>query len=329
MTHLKRLCMGLAYLATAVGLCGPALAQLPTQDLMSIPRDETRLHRIDRATGETLSTLSIQVPPSANCDLIGGNGLATSPLTEELFAILRCGFRDGPRLLATIDTFTGVAKVIGDMGDKFAGLAFTPAGVLLAVSGRGATIGDTLFAVSTGDATSTPICRLQSNPPSGGGQALAFSPSAGLLFNANGNLDFSKRSFQSIDSLTPTDPLAPCPTTQRGPSGDPYIEATAMVFSGASFLLGDLGDATDGDFYRITNDGVAAKLGAMDHVSRGLAFTSGPAKICYRVRKAEGNPGRSDVVIEDLIVGERPAQLRLNRPFIVCVPGGIRYIQNP
>lgn len=299
-------------------------AQQAVQDLLSIPRRGDELRKIDRNTGETISSVSINVPESANCDLRGGSGLATNPLTEELFALLNCG-QDNTRLLATIGTLSGNATVIGDTGDFFAGLAFTNDGTLFAVTGNGGNTPNTLFTLNTIDATASPVCQLPDQPPFAGGQALAFDPDSELLFHASGNSEEGgTRIFESIDNFLPLDPLAPCPVTPRGPTGDAYNEGTALVFAG-SFLLADLGNTQEGHLYSISNDGVVTSIGPMDHVSKGLAFVSGPAKVCYKVNKDGVEVGNRSVEIIDVIAGPRSVLLKLKKAFMICVPGGIRF----
>jgi len=309
---------------SVLSLAIPANAQQAVQDLVSIPRRGDQLIKLDRRTGETISTVTINVPGSANCNLRGGSGLAKNPLTEELFALLNCG-PGGPRLLAIIGELSGNATIIGDTGDNFAGLAFGVDGKLFGVTGNGADTPNTLFTLDTSNATAAPVCQLPSQPPEGGGQTIAFDPVEGLLFHASGNeSQGGTRIFESIDDVTPTDPLASCPVMPRNLTGDDYGEATAMVFNG-SFLLADLGGGQQSNLYNVTNDGVVEQLGVMDHVSRGLAFVSGPARICYKVKKDPADGGNESVEILDAVVGPRSAILKTKKAFTLCLPGGIRF----
>lgn len=314
-------------------------AQMALKDLVSIPRGPGRsdnvtspveLLRIDPNTGETLPSFPIQLPGLVGCNLRGGNGLAVNPLTEELFALLNCGANE-PRLLAIIDTFDGNATIVGDTGDFFAGLAFADDGTLFAITGDRTTRGDevfgkrpnTLFIMSTTDATVKVVCSFEDQPNVQGGQAIAFNPDDGLLYHASGNGGL--RVFESIDDVTPRDPLAPCPVTRRGPTGADYVEATALVYSGSSFSLADLADNQNGKFYSITSAGVTTLIGAMDHLSKGLAFINGPAEVCYKVNRDGAAASNQSVQLEDSIVGPRSVLLKLKNAFTVCVPGGLRF----
>jgi hypothetical protein len=94
-----------------------------------------RLLRIDPSSGAVLATLPLSV------DGVGttGNGLATSPDSGVVFAIVKNPISpSGGRLLATLDTTTGQATSIGNTGHKLAGLTFPvpePASWLMLVAG--------------------------------------------------------------------------------------------------------------------------------------------------------------------------------------------------
>jgi len=100
-----------------LSLAGRGSTEVALKELVSIPRRGTELKAIDRETGGTLLSLSVQItlPDGVECDFRGGSGLAVNPITDELFALLNCG-PDGPRLLAVIDTADGEATVVGDTG---------------------------------------------------------------------------------------------------------------------------------------------------------------------------------------------------------------------
>jgi len=87
--------------------------------LYMVSRDEL-LRTVDHATGATLTTTTITVSGEP---IEKATALTSHPVTGELFAVIRDA--DGSDL-ATIDAVTGVATIIGPLGDKFAGLAFVP-----------------------------------------------------------------------------------------------------------------------------------------------------------------------------------------------------------
>jgi len=80
-----------------------------------------QLYRVDPFDGSILETLPLTV------DGLGttGNGLATSPDTGVVFAIVKNPLSpSGSRLLARLDVTSGAAISLGDTGLKFAGLTF-------------------------------------------------------------------------------------------------------------------------------------------------------------------------------------------------------------
>jgi hypothetical protein len=106
----------------------PAYAQ---RILYSISRDDDLLRVVNPSTGSTISSVAITL---AGRGVSFGNGLATHPVTGELFALLKLDGQTG-RQLVTINPTTGVATSIGHTGDQFAALAFNSSGTLFAVVG--------------------------------------------------------------------------------------------------------------------------------------------------------------------------------------------------
>src|SRR5688500_13134445 len=82
---------------------------------------DNKLRRIDPYTAATLSSVPIT---SASGTMVGGNGLAPHPFTNELWGLLQLQGQGGNRALARIDPQTGIATVVGMTGDRFAGIAF-------------------------------------------------------------------------------------------------------------------------------------------------------------------------------------------------------------
>src|SRR5262249_8465041 len=114
-------------------------------------------------------------------------GLATHPITGQLFALLK--LNEQTRELVTINPATGVASSVGNTGDRFAGLAFNSNGTLYAVIGdkKDSVEGlppETLFTLNTFTAAPTQVLVLGRGND---GEALGFNPNDGLLYRASGN----------------------------------------------------------------------------------------------------------------------------------------------
>jgi len=230
------------------------------------PADPT-LRTIDSANGSTVGSVTITLAGEV---VVGGTALARNPQTGVLYAMLKIEgrqFRD----LVTLDEGTGVAVLIGDTQERFAGIAFTSDGTLYGVSGDGGEIPEALYTIDPSTGQSSFVAELGAGSD---GEALAFNPDDGLLYHASGsgnpNSNFGEI-FETIDPAT----LA---ITNVPLSGFDYEELTALTYRDGGFFGGDLGDEfTDMPrFYRITTGGVVTYLGDMDHVAKGLAPVAPP-----------------------------------------------------
>ncbi len=237
--------------------------------LYSISKRDDILREIDPTTGETVSETTITLDEET---ILGGTGLATNPLTGELFALLKLvpgddGRSGTPkaRTLVTIVPETGIAAILGtpgNTGDSFAGIAFDSAGNLFGVTGDGANVAETLFTLSKTDGSATELCELVSEDEDDG-ETIAHNSANGLLYhNSRDEL------FETIDGTSGES----CDVTDVGLSGD-VSELTALTF-GADEGLFFAADVSD-DLYTISpNPGEVIFIGKMDHTSKGLAFVS-------------------------------------------------------
>ncbi len=226
----------------------------PAPSLVSIDAFQNRLRVVDPSSG---STLALRIIALAGEHVIGGNGLATHPLTGELWALLQLFSQTG-RELVTLDLVTGVATRVGDTGDRFAGLAFDAGGTLYGITGRGAQAPESLFALSQVDATPSFVISLADDV---GGEAIAFNPEDGLLYHASGDLRL-----EAIDLAGPTaTPIATCTDS---------VYTAALTHLDRDVLL--LADRNSTGLYGLTTAGGLARIGSMDHTSKGLAWIDLP-----------------------------------------------------
>ena len=257
-----------------------ALEAPPGRALYSISRDDDLLRLVNPSTGSTISSVAITLTGKG---VSFGNGLATHPVTGQLFALLKLDGQTG-RQLVTINPTTGVATSIGDTGDQFAGLAFNSSGTLFAVIGDkknsagGGLPPETLFILNTSNAAPTQVLVLGRGND---GEAIGFNPNDGLIYHASGN-------DTGGDGCAPFDPLVcveifesvnpnTLAVTNIARSGDyvpltdTYSEVSALThLSGNILLLTDI----DQNLYKITTSGVVTFVGGMDHVAQGLAFVA-------------------------------------------------------
>ncbi len=171
----------------------------PVPVLLSIDAVQSQLRVLDPGSGATLASRAIVL---AGERVLGGNGLATHPLTGELWALLRLSGREG-RELVTLDPSTGFATPVGDTGDRFAGLTFDAGGTLYGITGLSAATPESLFVLSQTDAIPSFVLSLADGD---GGEVIAFNPEDGLLYHGTGGF-----AFRSVDLSGPVvTPIASC-----------------------------------------------------------------------------------------------------------------------
>jgi len=279
----KRLVPCGCFVITIVSMAFMLLPAHAQSILYSVSRDDDLLRVINPSTGSTISSVAITLTGRG---VSFANGLATNPLTGELFALLKLDGQTG-RQLVKINPFTGVATSIGDTGDQFAGLAFNSSGTLFAVIGDkkntagGGLPPETLFILNTVNAAPTQVLVLGRGND---GEAIGFNPNDGLLYHASGNdtggdgcSPFDPSTCVEIfESINPNTLAAPTNIPLLGayvPASDTYSEVAALThLSGNTLLLTDI----DQNLYQITTGGVLTVVGAMDHVAKGLAFANAP-----------------------------------------------------
>jgi len=216
-------------------------------------KDDDSLYRIDPTNASSISSVTMTL---AGESVSAGIGLATHPLTGDLWALLKIGSSD--RELVTIDPFTGVATSIGSTGDKFQGLAFDAAGTLYGVLPSD----DNLYVLSQSNAAPTSF--LSGLDADNDPQAIAFNPDDGLLYHAGGYGDV----FETVELVTPFN------ITDIDISGTALTngQVQALTYWDAMDVFLWKQDNGSGPLFRVTSLGVETLIGTVDHHSRGLAF---------------------------------------------------------
>ena len=250
----------------------------PSASLLSVSPDDAVLRTIDASDASTLSTVTMTL---AGETIEGGVGLATDPISGDLYALLIVTDVSGA-LLATVDSSTGVATSVGETGESFEAIAFDGTGTLFGVTGDGAfrnggecATPETLYEISTADATLTLLCTLGNGDD---GEALAFNNGNATLYHASG---LNEVVLETIDA-TGADP---CTVTSADVSETALgvSEVNAMTYSSADggFLwaqgFGDVGDDEEVPTLYLTNADatVVSEVGLTDHRVGGLAFSGG------------------------------------------------------
>ncbi len=246
------------------------------------------LHTIDPDTGATLTTTPIILP---GVNIRGCNGLAKDPFTGVCWIAFSTPGSGGDgtggnaqRLLATIDHNTGVATLVGNTGERIAGLAFNKTGdTLYGITGDGddAFI-PKLVILSKQNGSSTFVQNLDNDDDPG--ETLAFNPNDGLLYRMSGSGDVLNVDwiFESINPLN-------MDVNQINLSGDTstLFEQLALVHQSGNILLSSQRERESAGIpnalHSITTDGIFTFIGEMDHEAKGLAFDCGVATIARNI----------------------------------------------
>ncbi|HZN39267.1 MAG TPA: hypothetical protein VFD82_10720 [Planctomycetota bacterium] len=230
--------------------------------LYTVTSTSGELRRVDPLTGATLSFVPMVTTGSLN--VLSCTGLSLNPATGLLYAIVRVSGSQTIRRLAQIDPATGIATIIGPLGDNFAALAIRVDGVCFAVTGDGATVPETLYTVDLNTAATTFVMALGNGSD---GEAIAFGAD-GYLYHLSGlGVPNIHEIFERIDTFTNTI----TPITLSGFDTQEVLSVTPWV--GGNLLVADLYDNRI-----VTNtNGVVRQLGTWGYGPvKGMAFIPSP-----------------------------------------------------
>jgi hypothetical protein len=231
----------------------PALAQ--GDRWLTIDSTDNNLRRVDPYTGTTLQSIGI----TATTGTVNGcNGLAVHPTTGELWVILQIQGQAASRTLAKLNPTTGAATPVGQMGDRFAGIAFDAAGTLYGVTGDGATTPETLYTINQSNAQPTSFLTLGNGTD---GEAIGFHPPTGLMFHASGiGARNGPEILETINLQTRT-------ITPVSMSVGEWEEALAIThFTGPNMLVVDL----NADVFVLAPSGAINSISTLDHFPKGI-----------------------------------------------------------
>ena len=219
-----------------------------------------QIYQIDPASG---AISSASVVTLAGFTVTNSLALAAHPTTGVLYGVIQTTGGSANRRLVTIDPITGVATDIGALGGRrFATLAFKPDGTLLGATGTNGSNPETLFSISTTNASTTLLLALGNGAD---GETIAMHPN-GLLYHSSGS--GASALFESVDLGTNT-------ITSLGSASS---EMFAMgYFPDTGQMLGsDIGQ----NFFSINiANGARTAIGAINSITdnRGLAYVASVA----------------------------------------------------
>jgi hypothetical protein len=204
----------------------------------------------------TMASIPILLPGET---VVRGHALATDPISGEIVMVLELAGR--PPLdssLATIDPYSGDARLIGDLGDVFSSITFDSRGTLWGMTPTWARLPSALHTVDP--ATAIPSFRA-SLPGGDGGEEIAYQEDADLLWHVAGA---SARVQETVDPQSLA--LSPVPIT-----GLPWARPTSVFYDTEAlwFIM-----ACDSVMYRIYRDGLATQFSISDHTINGLTYVT-------------------------------------------------------
>lgn len=261
----------IACCALAALWCAPGAM---AQTLYSVAQGDANLRTIDPTTAQTLSSTPMTL---AGQTIDGATGLAVHPTTGQLFVVLRVSGVTG-RVLGTVDPATGVVTQIGNLGDAFAGIAFSCAGVLYGVTGDGANVPESFFSINQTTGAATLISALGRGDD---GETIGFNPVDNMMYHASGHVGTYDPVTDSGVIFERFNPTAPAPiVTTDIPIGSPLTdeEAQALTFEVSSGMFLWKQDHGTGPLFRVNPaTGAATQVGTldMDHQAKGLAYAGG------------------------------------------------------
>ena len=205
--------------------------------LYSIERADDQLHIVNPANAEVNFLDSVTLTSSLG-PIDGGNGLATHPITGELWGILSIDDRFDDRELVKINPITGVTTSVGNLGLRMNGIAFDSTGKLFGTTGSGGEIENGLFSISTTNGSIDFICN---NGDDSSGASIALNTDDNFLYVTVAE-NFSKFNGGDRDGDGVPDLLDNCPDDKNADQLDSDGDK-----------IGDECDAFPNDF---DNDGV-------------------------------------------------------------------------
>lgn len=195
--------------------------------------------------------------PSAGDAITGITAMAFDPCGLKMYVVAKQTNVTG-RVLGTYDITSDTVTIIGDLGDRFSSITFSPSGQLYGMTGQGATVSHTLYAINKADATKTLLVDL---PNGADGDVICYNNATNEIFHWSGG---STQIFEKV-SLTSPYPTTNIPTT--GTAGGETFGA--MYLAPDSFLTSNIAS----QFNIIKTDGTwSTAFGLAPNDMRGLAM---------------------------------------------------------
>jgi hypothetical protein len=139
-----------------------------------------------------------------NYTITGITGLTTHPCTGEIYGAVKV-LNNSTRLLAKYNPYTAEFSYIGDMGDRFSSITFREDGQLMAVTGDGGTLPETLFLMDHTTAQTTFATSFGNGLD---GEIIAYNKDDSLLYHWSG---LSPIYYEKLTAYAPYGPIDSIP----------------------------------------------------------------------------------------------------------------------
>lgn len=211
----------------------------------------------------------------------GVNGAAKNPLTGQIYAIAKVSGVSG-RVLCIFNPADATMTQLGNLGDNFASITFSPTGQLFGVTGNGATVPETLYDINPTDASKTLLTPLGNGAD---GEVICYNPDDNMIYHWSGNGTVVYEKILPVSPYTITN-IPIIGTTSGETFGAAYIGNNKFLISNIS-----------SSFNIITTSGAwGAAFGSTPDDLRGLPFANCDVT-CYADTDGDGygNPNAPQV----------------------------------
>lgn len=207
--------VALAVLASSPAAIAQSLVGMAPQYMR-----DNKLYVIDPTNAAFIGGVAVRL---SGFTVVGSTGLATHPVTGELWGLLLVR-EDSNRYLVKINPANGLATMVGNTSGgnrRLAGLAFNADGsILYGVIGDGGSNPESLVTVDQSNGTTAVLCPFGNGDD---GEIIALNPENGVMYHGSGN---GTQVFETIDNL------GTCAVTNIPLSGD-ISEFMGLVYSTA------------------------------------------------------------------------------------------------
>jgi len=194
----------------------------------------------------------------------GANSISYNPQNGLYYIVLKVS-AGGGRRLATVNPTTGVCTLVGNLGDNFSSITFTPIGKLYGITGTsqngaGAINPRTLYEINPVNATKVFKQTLTNGAD---GQVIAFNPDDGFIYHWSGN---NSTVTEKVDTTIFS-------VTNIVESGLGHREVFgAAYFKSGAFFVADI----DFNVFSMSSSGQYTSMGFTSVLFRGLAYSLYP-----------------------------------------------------